>query len=43
MKSIYTWDDVKEIREHPHLLGLLAGKDKLTELHSKWMLQLLDS
>lgn len=43
MKSIYTWDNVKEIREHPHLLGLLAGKDKLTELHSKWMLWLLDS
>lgn len=39
----YTWDHVKKIRQQPHLLGLLAGKDKLTKLHSDWMLQLLDA
>lgn len=33
------WDSQKlqQIREHPHLLGHLLGKDKLTELHSYWI------
>lgn len=36
-KSIFTKNDIIQIREKPHLLGHLAGKDKLTELHSKWI------
>lgn len=35
--SPYTWKDVELIYEHPHLLGHLAGKTLLTELHSIWM------
>jgi len=33
----YTWDDVKKIARYPHLLGNLAGKDKLTTMHSQWI------
>jgi len=36
-KSCYSWDDIKMIYEHPHLLGHLCGKTLLTELHSDWM------
>lgn len=42
-KINYTWEDVKKIRKYPHLLGLLAGKDKLTLLHSYWIRTLFDS
>jgi hypothetical protein len=33
----WTWKEIEEIHEHPHILGHLVGKDKLTELHSKWI------
>ena len=35
----FQWDDdkVEEIARRPHLLGLMAGKDKLTSLHSRWI------
>jgi hypothetical protein len=36
-RSCYSWDDIKMIYEHPHLLGHLCGKTLLTELHSTWM------
>jgi len=26
-----------EVAKHPHKLGLLVGKDKLTEMHSEWI------
>ncbi len=39
----YTWEHVKTIRKYPHVLGLLAGKDKLTPMHSTWMRYILDS
>lgn len=42
MQSPYTWEDIKRIREHPHLIGHLCGKNKLTELHSEWILWALD-
>lgn len=42
-KNPYTWDDIRLIRQYPHLLGHLAGKDLLTEMHSDWMLYLLDA
>lgn len=32
-----TADHLQQILEHPHLLGHLVGKTKLTELHSKWI------
>jgi len=41
--NVYNWEHVKRIRMQPHLLGLLAGKDLLTPMHSKWMRYLLDS
>jgi len=36
-KSLYSWDIVKAIAEQPHLLGVLAGKNLLTEQHSEWI------
>lgn len=35
--SLYTWDHVKLIREHPHVLGHLVGKTLLTDIHSEWI------
>jgi hypothetical protein len=28
---------LQTIYDHPHILGNIAGKDKLTELHSEWI------
>lgn len=42
MKSIYTWEQVHFLMEHPHLIGHLCGKTKLTDLHSSWMHWMLD-
>lgn len=42
MKSIYTWDQVHYLMKHPHLIGHLCGKTKLTELHSEWMHWMFD-
>jgi len=40
---MFTTNELIAIREHPHLLGHLAGKTKLTELHSKWILYVWDT
>lgn len=40
--SVFTHSDLIEIREHPHLLGHLAGFTKLTEMHSQWILYIWD-
>ena len=34
---------IQTIYDHPHVLGNLAGKDKLTELHSEWIKYIWDS
>jgi hypothetical protein len=41
----FKWTDahVLYIREHPHVLGHLAGYDKLTELHSGWIRHIWDT
>jgi hypothetical protein len=36
-KNIYTWDHIREIWKEPCKMGWLAGKDKLTPMHSKWI------
>lgn len=41
--NVFTTEDLIKIREHPHLLGHLAGKTKLTELHSQWILYMWDT
>lgn len=33
----YTERELELIREHPHLLGHIIGKDRLAELHSLWI------
>lgn len=33
----FTKKHLVQVAEHPHLLGLMAGKKKLTELHSDWI------
>jgi hypothetical protein len=35
--GLYDSERLNQILEHPHLLGLLVGKDKMTELHSNWI------
>lgn len=35
--------DIELIRDHPHKLGWLCGKDKLTEMHSKWIRYIWDT
>lgn len=34
---IYTPEEIETFRQHPHYLGWLCGKKKLTELHSEWI------
>lgn len=38
----WTWtaQHLEMVRDYPHLIGHLAGKDKLTSLHSDWILYL---
>lgn len=43
MAITYTWEHIKQIREHPHLLGLLGGKTLLTEMHSDWIRYIWDT
>jgi hypothetical protein len=38
-----TNDHLIAVRDHPHLLGHLAGRTKLTELHSSWIRHMWDS
>lgn len=38
----FTNQHLIEIKKHPHLLGLIAGKSKLTSLHSEWIKYLWD-
>jgi hypothetical protein len=33
----YTWDHVSAIKEQPHLLGHLVGKNLLSDVHSDWI------
>lgn len=35
-KNLYDWSHLRKIRQYPHILGWLAGKDKLTPMHSEW-------
>lgn len=42
-KTIYTNERIEELGKYPHLIGHLAGKDKLTELHSYWIKYIWDS
>lgn len=39
----YTEEHLIAIRNQPHLLGHIAGKSKLTELHSAWILYIWDT
>lgn len=41
--SLFNTNDLIQVREHPHLIGHLAGKNRLTELHSQWILFIWDS
>lgn len=41
--NLFTWDDVERIRQYPHLLGHLAGKTLLTDIHSAWILYIWDT
>lgn len=36
----FTSQHLELVRDYPHLIGHLAGKDKLTQLHSDWILHL---
>lgn len=42
-KKFYTLEQIKQIRQQPHLLGLLAGQSKLTPLHSEWIRYIFES
>ena len=35
--SFYTAEHLAAIKEYPHLIGHIAGRDKLTPLHSEWI------
>lgn len=37
VSSLYTESNIEQIRQYPHILGHIAGRDKLTELHSEWI------
>jgi len=39
----YTWEHVQKIREKPHLIGHLVGKDLLTDMHSDWIRYIWDT
>ncbi len=41
--TLYNDEHLYKIRKYPHLIGLLAGKDKLTPLHSEWIKYIWDS
>lgn len=43
MSFQYTIEHLKQIRVQPHILGLIAGKNKLTSLHSQWIRYLWDT
>jgi hypothetical protein len=36
-------EQLEIIRDHPHILGWIAGKTKLTELHSSWIKHIWDT
>ena len=36
VSATFTPEQIRLLAQHPHLIGHLVGKDKLTELHSKW-------
>jgi hypothetical protein len=39
----YTEAHLVEIRDHPHVLGHICGKERLSELHSKWIREMWDT
>lgn len=43
MAISYDWNHIEQIREHPHLLGVLGGKTLLTDMHSDWMRYIWDT
>lgn len=43
INNFYSAEDLKMFWMYPHLIGRLAGKDKLTSLHSKWIHHLWDN
>lgn len=43
MSFVYTDNHLIKIRHNPHLLGHIVGKDKLTDMHSKWINYVWDS
>lgn len=40
--DVFSPDDIRRILRHPHLIGHLVGKTKLTELHSRWIHEVWD-
>jgi hypothetical protein len=34
---LYTEENLRLIKQYPHIIGLIAGRDKLTKLHSEWI------
>jgi hypothetical protein len=43
MTFAFSDDHLRKIREHPHLIGHMVGKDRLTELHGEWIKYIWDS
>jgi len=43
LSGIYTDQHLVSLREQPHLLGHIAGKTRLSQIHSEWMLYIWDS
>ena len=42
-ETIFTKEKIKAIRNHPHLLGHLISKTKLSEIHSYWIRYIWDT
>ena len=41
--SYYTMDHLTAIRDTPHVLGWIAGRDKLTPIHGEWIKYIWDT
>jgi hypothetical protein len=39
----YTWGHIELIRDHPHVLGHIVGRELLKEIHSKWIKHIWDT
>lgn len=40
--TVYTKEEIQTLYDSPHILGWIAGKDKLREIHSDWIWYLWD-